>query len=93
VRPYRASKINLKTQTGEAAIMEINKDKIRTQDEEDEPAPIDQVEERVEAEMKRLEGKAKERVAQGLQDETLEREARQLKDEGERDLKKQQRKD
>lgn len=73
--------------------MEINKDKIRTQDEEDEPAPIDQVEERVEAEMKRLEGKAKERVAQGLQDETLEREARQLKDEGERDLKKQQRKD
>jgi hypothetical protein len=69
--------------------MEINKDKIRTQDEENEPAPIDQVEERVEAEMKRLEGRAKERVAQGLQDEDLEREARELKDEGTRELDKQ----
>ena len=73
--------------------MEINKDKVRTQDEENEPAPIDQVEERVEAEMKRLEGNAKERVAQGLQDEDLEREARELKDEGKRDLEKQRRKD
>jgi hypothetical protein len=69
--------------------MEINMDNIRTQDEEDEPAPIDQVEERVEAEMKRVEGRAKERVAQGLQDEELEREARQLKDEGDRELEKQ----
>ena len=69
--------------------MEINKDKVRTQDEEGEPAPIDQVEERVEAEMKRLEGRAKERVAQGLQDEDLEREARELKDEGKRELEKQ----
>ena len=68
--------------------MEINKDKIRTQDEENEPAPIDQVEERVEAEMKRLEGNAKERVAQGLQDEDLEREARELKDEGNREMEK-----
>lgn len=73
--------------------MEINKDKVRTQDEENEPAPIDQVEERVEAEMKRLEGNAKERVAQGLQDENLEREARELKDEGERDLEKHRNKD
>jgi uncharacterized protein YjbJ (UPF0337 family) len=69
--------------------MEINKDKIRTQDEAGEPAPIDQVEERVEAEMKRLEGRAKERVAQGLQDEDLEREGRELKDEGKRELEKQ----
>ena len=69
--------------------MEINKDKIRRQDEENEPAPIDQVEERVEAEMKRLEGRAKERVAQGLQDDDLEREARELKDEGKRELDKQ----
>jgi hypothetical protein len=68
--------------------MEINKDKIRTQDEEGERAPIDQVEERVEAEMKRLEGRAKERVAQGLQDEDLEREARELKDEGKREMDK-----
>jgi uncharacterized protein YjbJ (UPF0337 family) len=66
--------------------VEIDKDKVRTQDEEAEPAPIDQVEDRVEAEMKQIEGRAKERVAQGLQDEELEREARQLKDEGKRDL-------
>jgi hypothetical protein len=66
--------------------VEIDKDKIVTQDELNEPAPIDQVEERVEAEMKRIEGEAKERVAQGLQDKELEREARELKDEGERAL-------
>lgn len=65
--------------------MEIDKDKIVTQEETGEPAPIDQVEERVEAEMKEIEGSAKERVAQGLQDEELEREARQLKDEGRRE--------
>ena len=67
--------------------MEIDKDKIVTQDEEPEPAPIDQVEERVEAEMKEIEGRAKERVAQGLQDKELEREAKELKDEGKRELK------
>ena len=66
--------------------MEIDKDKIVTQEEAGEPAAIDQVEERVEAEMKEIEGSAKERVAQGLQDEELEREARQLKDEGRREL-------
>jgi hypothetical protein len=66
--------------------MEIDRDKIVTQDELNEPAPIDQVEERVEAEMKQIEGSAKERVAQGLQDEKLEREARELKDEGEQEL-------
>jgi hypothetical protein len=66
--------------------VEIDKDKVRTQDEEAEPAPIDQVEDRVEAEMKQLEAQAKERVAHGLQDEELEREARELKEEGERDL-------
>ena len=54
--------------------MEIDKDKVRTQDEEAEPAPIDQVEDRVEAEMKQIEARAKERVAQGLQDEELEQE-------------------
>lgn len=66
--------------------MEIDKNKVITQDEEAEPALIDQVEERVEAEMKVIEGRAKERVAQGLQDEELEREARKLKEEGEREL-------
>ena len=72
--------------------MEINRDNIRTPDEEGEPAPIDQVEGRVEAEMKRVEGRAKERVAQGLQDEELEREARELKNEGKRELEKQKQK-
>ena len=67
--------------------MEIDKDNIVTQDELDEPAPIDQVEERVEAEMKVIEGNAKEQVADGLQDEKLKRDAQRLKKEGEVDLK------
>ncbi|MFN2511896.1 MAG: hypothetical protein ABR568_10685 [Pyrinomonadaceae bacterium] len=67
--------------------MEIDKNKIRTQDEMNEPAPIDQVEDRVEAQMKVIEGKAKEQVAHGLQDKKLEREAQKLKQEGERSLK------
>jgi hypothetical protein len=67
--------------------MEIDKDKIVTQDELDEPAPIDQVEERVEAEMKVLEGQAKEQVADGLQNEKLKKEGQRLKAEGERELK------
>jgi hypothetical protein len=69
--------------------MEIDKTRVRTQDDEGEPAPIDQVEERVEAEMKRAEGSARERVAQGLQDEELEREGRQLRKEGEQELEEQ----
>jgi hypothetical protein len=73
--------------------MSIDKNKIITQDEESEPAPIDQIESRVEAEMKRIEGRAKERVAQGLQDEELEREARKLKDEAKRELEQERRKD
>ena len=68
--------------------MEIDKDKIVTQDELEESAPIDQVEDRVEAEMKVLEGKAKEQVADGLQDKKLKHEAQQLKREGERDKKR-----
>ena len=67
--------------------MEIDKNKIWTQDEMNEPAPIDQVEDRVEAEMKVIEGQAKEQVAHGLQDKNLEEEAQQLKREGQRDLK------
>ena len=66
--------------------MEIDKNNIVTQDEMDEAAPIDQVEDRVEAEMKVIEGKAKEQVAHGLQDEKLEHEAQELIREGERDL-------
>lgn len=44
----------------------IDKNKVTTQDELDEPAPIDQVEARVEAEMKELEEKAKRDVREGL---------------------------
>jgi uncharacterized protein YjbJ (UPF0337 family) len=66
--------------------MEIDKDKVKTQDEKGEPAAIDQVEGRVEAEMKRLEGRARERVGQGLENSKLEREGRELKEEGERDV-------
>jgi hypothetical protein len=44
----------------------IDKNKITTQDELNEPAPIDQVESRVEKEMKELEKKAKKDVREGL---------------------------
>ncbi|MEK6281771.1 MAG: hypothetical protein AABN95_15565 [Acidobacteriota bacterium] len=67
--------------------MDLDIDKIVTQDELDEPAPIDQVEERVEAKMKKLEGEAKINVADGLQDPELAREGERLKEEGERELK------
>jgi len=46
--------------------MSIDKNKIKTQDEIDEPAPMDQAEERVEKEKKELEDKAKRDVAEGL---------------------------
>lgn len=46
--------------------MSIDKNKIKTQDEVNEPAPMDQAEERVEAEMRELEDKAKRDVAEGL---------------------------
>ena len=47
--------------------MSIDKNKIKTQDELDEHAPMDQAEQRVEEEMKELEDKAKKDVAEGLQ--------------------------
>jgi pyruvate/2-oxoacid:ferredoxin oxidoreductase alpha subunit len=46
--------------------MTIDKNKIITQDEIDEPAPMEQAEERVEKEMKELEEKTKRDVAEGL---------------------------
>ena len=46
--------------------MSIDKNKITTQDELDEPAPMDKADARVEAEMKKLEGQAKKDVAEGL---------------------------
>jgi uncharacterized protein YjbJ (UPF0337 family) len=71
--------------------MSIDKNKITTQDELDEPAPIDQVEERVEAEMKKLEGKAKKDVGEGLQDESLSREGERLEREGECEMEEAKR--
>jgi hypothetical protein len=69
--------------------MGIDKDKITTQEETGEPAPIDQVEERVEAEMKRLAGEAKKQVADGFQDEKLAREGERMVEEAERELKRE----
>lgn len=69
--------------------MGIDPTKVRTQEDENEPAPIDKIEERVQAEMKRIEGSAQERTGQGLQDEELEREGRRLKEEAEKELKEQ----
>ena len=51
--------------------MNIDKNKITTQDELNEPAPIDQVEARVEKEMKELEQKAKKDVREGLEEQTI----------------------
>ena len=46
--------------------MSIDKDKIKTQDDLNEPAPMDQADERARAEMERLEREAKKEVAEGL---------------------------
>ena len=46
--------------------MSIDKNKIKTQDELNEPAPMDQAEQRVEAEMKKMEEETKKEVAEGL---------------------------
>ncbi|MBA3713694.1 MAG: hypothetical protein H0W76_14765 [Pyrinomonadaceae bacterium] len=69
--------------------MEIDRDKVVTQEELGELAPIDQVEGRVEAEMKIIEGRAKESVAQGMQNPELERQGRELGEQGERELEEQ----
>jgi uncharacterized protein YjbJ (UPF0337 family) len=60
-----------------------------TLEETGEEAPSEQVEARVEAEMKRIEGSAREAVGQGIQDEEVERAGRELKEEAERELERQ----
>ena len=55
--------------------MDLDKKKIVTQDDLNEPAPIDQVEERVEAEMKKLEDEARKQVSEGVGDERVARES------------------
>ena len=46
--------------------MSIDKNKIKTQDEMNEPAPMDKADQKVEAEMKKLENETKKEVAEGL---------------------------
>jgi len=46
--------------------MSIDKNKIKTQDELNEAAPMDEADERAQAEMRELERQAKEEVAEGL---------------------------
>jgi hypothetical protein len=46
--------------------MSIDKNKIKTQDELGEPAPMDKADERARAEMEELERHAKKDVAEGL---------------------------
>jgi hypothetical protein len=46
--------------------MSIDKNKITTQDELNETAPMDEADERARAEMKQLEEQAKKDVAEGL---------------------------
>ena len=46
--------------------MSIDKNKITTQDELNEAAPMDQADERAKAEMRELEKQAKQEVAEGL---------------------------
>jgi uncharacterized protein YjbJ (UPF0337 family) len=69
--------------------MEDSKGKFVTQDETGEIPAIDEVEGRVEAEMKRIEGSAREQVAQGTENPEREREGRELREEGERELEEQ----
>jgi hypothetical protein len=49
--------------------MSIDKNKITTQDELGEPAPMDEADKRVEAKMKKLENKAKKDVAEALENQ------------------------
>ena len=51
--------------------MSIDKNKIKTQDELDEPAPMDQADQRAEAEMKKLEDQARKDVAEGLRNQEV----------------------
>ena len=46
--------------------MSIDKNKIKTQDELNEAAPMDEADERAKAEMRELEEQAKKDVAEGL---------------------------
>ena len=74
--------LSANTKRERTPVVELDKLKIKTLEETDERAPIDEVEERVEAEMKRIERNAKEQVASGLNDEQLARTGRKMKQDG-----------
>ena len=61
--------------------MSIDKNNITTQDELNEPAPMDQADERAKAAMRELERKAKQDVAEGLQQTDKEDETGEEDDE------------
>jgi hypothetical protein len=67
--------------------MSIDKNKVVSQEDTGEPAPMDVVDERVESEMKRMEGAAKKDVAEGLHNKKLAREGERMEKEAERELK------
>lgn len=69
--------------------MRVDNDREKSGNQDEEIAPIDKIEERVEAEMKAIEGRAKERAGQGMQDEALEREGRKLQEKAEEELEQQ----
>jgi hypothetical protein len=52
--------------------MSIDKNKIKTQEEMNEPAPMDKAEQKVEAEMKKLEDETKKEVAENLKQQTTD---------------------
>lgn len=70
-------------------VMRVDNDREKSGSQGEEVAPIDKIEERVEAEMKAIEGRAKERAGQGMQDEALEREGRELQEKAEEELEQQ----
>ncbi len=66
--------------------MNIDLNNVTTQEETNEEAPMDKVNDRVDAEMKLIESRAKGQVADGLQDEKLASEAEQLRVQAEKEL-------
>lgn len=69
----------------------MEKDRTETQTDAGDTVTIDDVEERVQAEMKEIEGRAKERAGQGMQNEELELEGRQQKEEARQEIKQEKR--
>jgi uncharacterized protein YjbJ (UPF0337 family) len=78
-----------RTDRKEIEMAEDNTRDYVTQEETGEIAPVDQVEGRVEAEMKRIQGSAREAAGQGLNDEKIEREGRELREAAEREIEEQ----